>query len=398
MNKTDIIEAALQVWGREMYKTTSLSRLSQALGVTKPALYRHFSNKKALMDGIYGYYCDHYAGYMKESWDKAVESRDRSQGLLLVAQTIAEYYARHKYIFIFYLFEVYGNKDREGDILNQFALRGMDAKKHWPFLSGKEERPNWVRLIVATVFFFVAGFHKSRAGNSADPAEAELQKFLSGAEGIISGGLGFDRKLVGALDFGELERTGNRCLPPEGEGLLKAVAGAVAQAWPWNASMGMVARHSGLSKSTLYAHFKNKADMLRRMFLSEFDRILRQAELGKSLSAKPEEQFYLAIVAIANYLRSRPEILVVMDWMRARRLDPGFSESPGIYRLFAGIEMKGPGLAALDPTGETMARWVFFLIVDTLMRRPGGSSFPEASDASFRILYKFVALGIEGWE
>jgi AcrR family transcriptional regulator len=61
MNKTDIIEKALHVWGREMYKTTSLSRLAQALGVTKPALYRHFANKKALLDGIYGYYCDHYA-------------------------------------------------------------------------------------------------------------------------------------------------------------------------------------------------------------------------------------------------------------------------------------------------------------------------------------------------
>jgi hypothetical protein len=134
------------------------------------------------------------------------------------------------------------------------------------------------------------------------------------------------------------------------------------------------------------------------MFITEFDRIVRHAELGRSLSAKPEEQFYLAIVAIANYLRSRPEILVAMDWMRTRRLDLDLLEPPRIYRIFAGIEMKGTGLAALDPTGETLARWVLFLIVNTLMRRPKGSSFSDVPDACFRILYKFVALGIEGWD
>jgi AcrR family transcriptional regulator len=398
MNKTDIIETALLVWGRELYKTTSLSRLAQALGVTKPALYRHFASKKALLDGIYGYYCDHYAQYMKTACDRAVEDRDRNQGILLIVRNIAEYYARHKHIFIFFLFEVYGNTIRDGDILEQFASRGMDVTKYWSFPNGKEEYPNRARLIVSATLFLVTLFHTGRAGNPADPAEAEIQKFLSGVEGIIFHGLGFDRNLVGALDFEKLERTGNCALPPEGEGLLKAVADAVAQAGPWNASMGMVARQSGLSKSTLYAHFKNKADMLCRMFITELDRIVRHAEAGRSLSAKPEEQFYLAIVSIANYLRSRPEILVAMDWMRTRRLDLDFSEFSGVRRLFAGIKVKAAGLAALDPTGETMARWVLFLIVNTLMRRPGGSSFADVPDVSFRILYKFVALGIEGWE
>jgi AcrR family transcriptional regulator len=334
---------------------------------------------------------------MKGTYDRAVENPDRNQGILLVARSIAEYYVRHKYIFIFFLFEVYGDRNRDRDILNQFASRGMDVKNYWSLLD-REEYPNRSRLIVSAVFFLVALFHKSRAGNSADPAEAEIQEFLSRAEGIISRGLGFDHKLVGALDFEELEKIGNRALPLEGGGLLKAVAGAVAQAGPWNTSMGMVARRLGRSKSTLYAHFKNKADMLGRMFIAEFNRLLQHAELGKSLSAKPEEQFYLAIVAIANYLRSRPEILVAIDWMRTRRLDLDCSEPSGFYRLFAGIEMKGAGLAALDPTGETMARWVLFLIVNILMQRPGGRSFSDVPDASFRILYKFVTLGIEGWE
>jgi AcrR family transcriptional regulator len=399
MNRTNIIETAFQVWGQGMYKTTSLSQVAQALGVTKPALYRHFVNKKALMEGMYGYYCDHYANFMKKSYEQTMESRERNRGILFIARDIAEYCVRYKWIFIFSLFEVYGNKSRDGDVLNQFALRGMDVRKHW-FFHNEPDRPNRASLIISAVFFLVALFYKSRMGNPADPTEAEIQCFLALMEKIVSRGLGFDRKKAGSLDFGELERIGSCRIPPDGENekLLKAVAEAVAQAGPWNASMDMVAKRSGLSKSGLYAHFKNRADMLGRMFIAEFDRILDYAELGKSRSVKPEEQFYLVIVAVAHYLRLRPEILIAMDWIRTRRLDLGIPEPPKAHRLFAGIEMKDVDLAGLDLTGETMSQWVFFLIVNTLMRRPEGVSFSDVPDDSFRILYKFVVLGIEGWE
>jgi AcrR family transcriptional regulator len=382
-----------------MYKTTSLSQLSQALGVTKPALYRHFVNKKALMEAMYGYYCDHYANFLKNSYDRTVESRDLKQGTLAIVRDIAEYCVRYRSIFIYSLFEVYGNKSRDGDILNQFALRGMDLRKHW-FFSNPKEHPHRSSLIISAVFFLAALFHKCQVENATEPTEAEIQGFLALTGEIIAHGLGFDREKAESLDFGELEQTGNYRLPPEEAGgdLLRAVAEAVAQAGPWNASMDMVARRSGLSKSGLYSHFKSRTDMLGRMFIAEFDRILDYAELGKSRSAKPEEQFYLVIVAVANYLRSRPEILIAMDWIRTRRLDLNIPEHPRTYRLFAGIEMKGVDLDGLGLTGETMSQWALFLIINTLMRRPEGVSFADVPDSSFRILYKFIALGIEGWE
>jgi AcrR family transcriptional regulator len=400
MTKKDIIETALQVWGQGLYKTTSLSQVAQALGVTKAALYRHFASKKALLEGLYGYYCDHYVNFMKESYDKVTEGPDSNQAVLLIARKIAEYCVRHKYVFIFSLFEVYGNINREKDIPDQFALRGIDVKKLWYFFRAENEYPNRSRLIVTAVFFLAALFYKSRAANSGDPAEAEIQRFLDFTETVISRGLGFDQELVRGVDFGELEKTGNYQLPPEGEsgGLLKAVAGAVAQAGPWNASMDMVAKRSGLSKSGLYAHFKSKADMLGQMFSAEFDRIVDYAELETSRSAKPEEQLYLAIVSIANYLRARPEILIAMDWIRTRRLDLGISAPPRIYRLFSGVEMKGADSACPALAGEDLANWVLFHIVSILMRRPEGTSFADVPDTSFRILYKFVVLGIEGWE
>ena len=52
MNQEDILQAAFLVWGREAYKKMSLSDVAQELAVTKPALYRHFRNKEALLEAM----------------------------------------------------------------------------------------------------------------------------------------------------------------------------------------------------------------------------------------------------------------------------------------------------------------------------------------------------------
>jgi hypothetical protein len=123
------------------------------------------------------------------------------------------------------------------------------------------------------------------------------------------------------------------------------------------------------------------------------------AELERSRSAVVEEQFYLVMVAIANYLRSRPEILITMDWLKTRRLELGVQVPPRIYRIFGDINLKDAVKfpEGSELMGETLAQWIMFLVVNTLMRRPQGTSFSDVSNTSFRILYKFVALGIDGW-
>ncbi len=54
MNKREqkiqlIIDTAYKVWGDNFFYNTSLSSLADALGMTKPALYRYFNNKVAIL-------------------------------------------------------------------------------------------------------------------------------------------------------------------------------------------------------------------------------------------------------------------------------------------------------------------------------------------------------------
>ncbi|MDR2029458.1 MAG: TetR/AcrR family transcriptional regulator [Treponema sp.] len=401
LTKTDIINTAFKTWGRKFYQQTSLSLLARDLGVTKAALYRHFKGKQALLDAMYQSFFDRYAAFIKPGYTKAIETTDLIEGQFIMMRAIVEYYARNIDISIFSFFMVYGTREPEW-LLAELARRGVDMRKIRPPDKDAETYPPIFQLILVSLAFWVASFHRYSHAPEEAPTDEQVSGLIRWIEEKIAGGLGLRRDMVDRINFEELERALPHGLLDtlEDEGLLKAVAGAVAEAGPWNASMDMVARRSGLSKSGLYAHFKNKQDMLRQLFLTEFERILAYAGAAIRVSAVPEEQFYLAVAGVADYLRSRPEILTAMGWLKTRRIDLGQPAPSQIYRIFSDIRINGnevlEGLS--ESLKEQTAQWILFLTASVLMRRPPGMAVSEIPNKSLRILYKFIALGINGYK
>ncbi|MDR2362796.1 MAG: TetR/AcrR family transcriptional regulator [Spirochaetaceae bacterium] len=401
LTKTDIINTAFRTWGRDFYQQTSLSLLARNLGVTKAALYRHFKNKQALLDAMYESFFTHYTAFIKPGYIKALETADLIERQFIMMRTIVEYYARNMDAFIFSLFMVYGRREAE-QLMAEWNHWGIDMRKIRPLDEEVKTYPPMLQLILVSLTFWVASFHKHSHAPDEPPSDEQVHGLIRWIEAKIAGGLGLRRDIVERINFEELEKALPRGLldTTEDEGLLKAVAGAVAEAGPWNATMAMVARRSGLSKSGLYAHFKNKQDMLGQLFLTEFERIVTYAEAAIRASAVPEEQFYLAIAGVADYLRSRPEILTALDWLRTRRIDPGCSPPPRIYRIF--LDIKIDGNAVLEGLSESLkeqtSQWILFLTANVLMRWPKDRAVSEFPNKSLRTLYKFIALGINGYK
>jgi hypothetical protein len=116
-----------------------------------------------------------------------------------------------------------------------------------------------------------------------------------------------------------------------------------------------------------------------------------------------------------KYLRSRPEILVDLDWIRTRQLDLGKDITGELYRIIGSIKME-----AVQSHDQHMlveiAQWIIFMTINTLVWRPSGEERggtraceisnrtrnwarninTETSNESFRVLFRFLALGIGG--
>ncbi|MDR2923519.1 MAG: TetR/AcrR family transcriptional regulator [Treponema sp.] len=414
MTKKEILEAAYKVWGRDFYLNTSLSHVARELKVCKPALYRHFLNKDALLKAMIMHFFDDFTAFIQVDFEKAMKTEDKNKSAFILIRSITEYYARNVYLFIFSMTILNDLKLDSFDMPEQLCIRGIDMgsfhssmKKEYIF------EPLVMRLFFATLTFYMANFHKTKDSLSNPPDEAAISKIINVISAIIGQGLGYTSKEIDALKYEELEnRIAGTVNDIDGDPLLKAVAGAVAEAGPWQASMEQVARRSGLSKSSLYSHFKNKQDMLHQLFMTESIRIIDFAKRQIKQSEIPQEQLYLGIFSIAEYLRSKPDILVALDWIRNRKLNLNPSghrhKTPmmGFLRLFEAIDIKplqneGSPFREI-PMGEkenfNISLWILFLIVKTLMIRKPGRALGDVPNSDIRSLYKFITLGIGGFK
>ena len=310
MTKTEIIEAAFKIWGRNFYQKTSLSQLARGLGVSKPALYRHFMNKQALTSAMTERFLDDFSSSIQADFKKAAEDNDVDNGITTIVQSISCYFARNVYALIFSIINIYDHNTDGSAISEHLKSRGVDIRTLHLIIKKKfTDEEVLVQLILATLTFLMSCFHRINKSMENPPSDKEIQNITSAICKIIQHGLFFSEEKA-AINFEKLEKQIEEIkLNEKPEPFFKAVAKAVAEAGPWNVSMDMVAKRLGLSKSSLYGHFKNRKDMLRRLFITEFKRIIEFAREGIRSSSDPAEQLYLGIFSISVYFHLHPEIL-----------------------------------------------------------------------------------------
>jgi AcrR family transcriptional regulator len=406
MTKTEIVEAAFRVWGRNFYQKTSLSRLAGELKVSKPALYRHFEKKQALTAAMNERFFDDFSASIRVDFEKALQMPDADEGIYTILQCITGFYARNVYALLFSLVNIYNRNLDTHSVSEHLKTRGTDVSTIHKVIEKKYNAdPILLNLIFASLTFYLANFHKSNNSFIKTPTEENIQKIKTSIFETIKNGLGFSAEETGALDFNKLENMVEGTMrSDEPEALLKAIAEAVAESGPWETSMDMVAKRMGISKSSLYGHFKNKKDMLRKLFMSEIERIVDFARQGINLSSNTAEQLYLGIFSIAVYLRSRPEILIAIDWIRTRNLDLGKPvKKPDIFRLFKDIKFES--LNNLDEDEKLVTfHWILFLLTNILTQpfitnntRQIRFNSEKVQNDDIRVLYRFITLGLGGF-
>jgi AcrR family transcriptional regulator len=409
MTKIEIIHAAFKVWGRNYYRKTSLSQLAGELGVSKPALYRHFASKQALTTAMIEQFLCDFSASIRDDFKKALQEKDADEGISIIIHSICGYFARNVYALIFSLINIYDRKLEKYTLTESLKSRGADMGTLQIVMEKKYDySPVMIRLIFATLTFLMTHFQKEKDAMTNPLSLDDINYINTLIYKTIKNGLMFSIEKT-AVDFKMLEKLVDEMpLNTQSEPFFKAVAEAVAEAGPWDVSMEMVAKRIGLSKSSLYGHFKNKKDMLRRLFITEFTRIIGFARQSIKLSDDAAQKLYLGIYSITVYLRSRPEILISMDWIRTRKLDLGKPEKKTeIFRLFEDVDIESLQNANEDEKHRT-CHWILFLLINILSNPIAHESMEalqeeealqkeKSPNNKIRMLYKFITLGIGGF-
>jgi AcrR family transcriptional regulator len=347
---------------------------------------------------------------------------------LRFAAELGAFFVRNKGEFLFLLDKVYGSPEKERQLGFQLAQRGVDlgrfltpeGTERTAETAGRGEKkntqapyplhPSRIQMVMGATIFFVSREHfgavpgKPRRGG-AGKGGIDLPAFLRKLKERIGRGLGFIRERVEMIDFAKLERAVSFDIafdagPDEMHlKLLKAIGEVLAETGPFEASVEMFARKSGLSKSSLYTHFASREEMILSLFANEFRRIAKIAAFNKAKSDVPEERFYLTLIAIAGYLRTHTMILRAIDKARTRHRDypkERYQHNDSLFlvteELFSGIRV--PAASGEITVSREDADYILFMLVNALMFRPDSMDYADVGNESMRVLFRFLTRGL----
>ena len=314
MEKREILISAFRIWQKRMFIHTSLTPLASDLGVTKSAIYRHFAGKRELTEAMEEYFAAEYetaaAGYAH-----LLSGDDPAEVLSDYTKALLTFLAAHPGFICFLTSRLFHRNDRE-------------SLPFWPVLQREGEA--LVRLlerhgfssdesggVVRYLYTHILGWSSFliREGHS----EKEIPGFSAAM--VAAFREGFCTSFA-APDYRALEaevQVRGADLPPENR-IIGSLLKVVAEEGLENASVSRIAREAGYSPSTLYSFFKNKNDMLFRLFSSHtaaFDALYHEY---CGTTNRLYEKIYRLMLLLYRYLRRNTSFLVTLNWLRVQNL------------------------------------------------------------------------------
>ncbi|MDR2601853.1 MAG: TetR family transcriptional regulator, partial [Spirochaetaceae bacterium] len=323
MTKNDILKAAFKIWASDFFINPSLSTLAKGLGVTKPALYRHFKNKEAILNAMRIDFYDKFAAFFESHYRLALTKKDSCGILVSLSRSISEFNILNEDYFLYsiaHINKIYEERGGKRDFFCELKKRGVDLSKLDHIFTNENPYPKKIYLVMCHSTFESAKHNINRiSGNQL----CDIQTFLNNVETSIKYGLGFDIKKIAKINFEQIEKDSRIFIQPaEDSGhILNAAADVIFNVGLHEVTMEKVAEKAGLHKSSLYSHFINKNDMIKKVFINEIEQMIQFLMANKQTSGTNEERLYYTFFSIVHYLRVKPCALSILDHLRMHWMD-----------------------------------------------------------------------------
>jgi len=396
----EIIQKAFRVWGENCFYNTSLNSLAEAIGISKTALYRYFDGKESILQAMKEYLLQVHQNLCVEVQEKA-EGKDFSERYELYRQKVLRFYTENYWYYRFIDIYFIPHSDES---LNTLKKMRQYQKNLFPLDQLRREF-GWQSELVQTAqnYIFSAAifllFHSGVSTFSFEQIKAADVDWLN--KKMINEGFA-GHTLPDQLDFQHIE---DHCrVDPEEllqpDRFFTAIAEVVGEVGLWEASIDRIARKAGMSKSSLYFHFKNRNDMLWEMIDRERLRV-GQLYLQKTDGFESfEERLYAYFVVFSSYMEQRKDVLAVMNWFRFQ----GFKiEVPpdAEHRVSAYIEFLQEGIASgklrSDVLGPLMiVQWINHFLIQEIYHEGDDNHSESDKRERLRASYRLFLYGVPG--
>ena len=392
-----IIDGAFETWGRSVFFHTRLDDLADRLRMTKPALYRYFASKQALLAAMEKDVLAAYEGLGRRFAEEAAGLAPAAAVDRFVAGRIA-FFGAHVERFYFMVHQAATHGD--GAVIRALDAQGRLLARRLAEVPGIHDAATAAGYIRATVTFFLirAGL-RDEALRPRRLSQVERDDLSSLVQGICARGYAGPRPAA-RPPMEALERScavGLEELQAE-DPILRAVAETVAEHGFAEASMERIARRAGLTKSSLYFHFRDRNAMFAGL-LERHQRRVQEIFEDRARSCRGSgERLYCFLVVLWSYFRAAREVPAVMNWFRYHgfRLGAGRTDAAAAARRFAFLQdavsdgtLTSQGLSLLHMAGH-----LGFVVANHMIGSQRTARGARAAD--LRQIYDLFVHGIQG--
>lgn len=375
--RDQIIEAAFSLSRRNI--SWSMRDLAWEVGVSKPALYRHFSNRAELEEVMETRV---FAFILSAIRNAGTTNEDIRTVVVSALRSNPEYY-------------MYITKNLL--LVKSFFWRALDyIKEQSPyvsdFLASLKDIPTetatkrMLEILKSSVTILISSYSSQGMREYLDEI---LRKNREGFPELVC-------PQEARLD--ELETISITTERSSDSQLLEAIARAVESQGIENITVEKIAEETGLAKSSLYSHFESKEAMLSELIRHESETISKLLTAYIQQGETTEEQIYLALLAQVRYILDNPKIVPVSNWIRYEMITqhqksiPVEQGVPVINEYFKGTRIE---TRCADSNLGVFAifKWILILSGSATIRIYE-EGYKEKDILNYiRIMYKLILLG-----
>ena len=318
-----ILDAAFSFLERPFFSSFSMNELAAKVGISKPAIYRHFKNKDDLLDAMENRIVDNMADLLKDIASKDFETTKKSLAGLI------RYFIENPSHINYFIAQMSQNPNYEDRLYKRLSERNVsfiDIEKGQPFYldNFKTDMSLFAKHIFSgmSLFYFV-----------------KLQESLRCECEISSIPLNFSEKVVNLLlnGFSGTCEKDNPIYPQEitrkrqkelfdlckisedsfpAENRIFTVLAAVIEKYKMGGvTVERIADELGMAKSSLYEYFDNKNQMIKTLVNKEL-LLLETIANENAVEAKNFTEYILIqMYSELEYFMHRPSIIPICGWL-----------------------------------------------------------------------------------
>lgn len=315
-----LIEAAFSFYSSAHYEDFSMSQLAAKVGISKPAIYKHFINKEAVMAAMHNHFYDLIASHLIEIQHSNKKENSASSPLFLDLITL---FAENPQYVNYFLTQFSNNNNYEEIILNELHSRGVENEiQKYSKIADDVTRLSYSIYSGLSLLFFIKIRENTLKelklkGNIKKFAPNLINFILGGLKGISRPGDSIFPVEISQKRMKELDKIcslEDDILPEENK-IFKAFASVITKYQISGVTVERIAGELNMAKSSLYFYFENKNQMIKSLVEKELALLSALINENTAEAENYSEFLYITMKSEVSFFNKRRSLIPICGWL-----------------------------------------------------------------------------------